>query len=143
MIRGVLSAGEAACASVHGANRLGANSLLDLVVFGRRAAQTTMEDFKPGQAQPELPANAGEKSIANLDKIRYSKGPISCAKQRMDMQKTMQKYAAVFRRQDYLETGVSKLQEISENMKDIGISDRGQIWNTDLIEAMELENLMI
>jgi len=142
-IKGLLAAGEAACASVHGANRLGANSLLDLVVFGRRAAQTTVEQFTPGQAQPELAADAGEFSIANLDRLRYSKGSIPTAKIRSEMQKTMQKYAAMFRRQDYLEMGCEKLHEASQLMPDIGISDRGSIWNTDLVEAMELENLMI
>jgi len=97
----------------------------------------------PGQAQKELPANAGEESIAWLDKIRYSKGHHSTAVIRTGMQKTMQKYAAVFRRQDYLEEGCKKLHEFSSEILDLGISDRGQIWNTDLVEAMELQNLMI
>jgi len=97
-VRGLLACGEAACASVHGANRLGANSLLDLVVFGRRAAETTVEQFTPGQAQPELAADAGEESIAKLDHLRYSKGSYSTAKLRTEMQKAMQRYAAVFRR---------------------------------------------
>lgn len=96
-VRGVLSCGEAACASVHGANRLGANSLLDLVVFGRRAAITTIEEYKPGQKQPELKAGAGEESIAKLDKLRYSKGTYPIATLRKDMQKVMQRHAAVFR----------------------------------------------
>ena len=142
-INGLLAAGEASCSSVHGANRLGANSLLDLVVFGRRAAETTREDYTPGQTQKELSANAGEQSIANLDRLRYSTGKIPTAEMRLEMQKTMQKYAAVFRRQDYLEEGCNKLHEVSQNMKDIGISDRGNIWNTDLVEAMELDNLVI
>lgn len=89
IIKGLLAAGEIACASVHGANRLGANSLLDLVIFGRRAAQTTKELYKPGQKQPELPANAGEETIAKLDRIRHSKGSEPTAKIRLDMQKTM------------------------------------------------------
>lgn len=138
-----MAAGEAACASVHGANRLGANSLLDLVVFGRRAAETTREDYTPGQTQKELSANAGEESIAKLDALRYSKGSIPTAKLRLEMQQAMQKYAAVFRRQDYLEQGCTTLHDVSQKMRDIGISDRGQIWNTDLVEAMELDNLMI
>ena len=142
-IKGLLSCGEAACASVHGANRLGANSLLDLVVFGRRAAETTREDYQPGQTQKELSAGAGEESIAKLDKLRFSKGSIPTAKIRLDMQKAMQKYAAVFRRQDYLEEGCKLLHDVSQKIDDIGISDRGNIWNTDLVEAMELENLMI
>jgi len=97
-IHGLLAAGEAGCASVHGANRLGANSLLDLVVFGRRAAITTQEQFKPGETQKDLPSDAGEATIANLDKIRYAQGEFSTAKIRLDLQKTMQKHAAVFRR---------------------------------------------
>jgi len=142
-VPGLLACGEAACASVHGANRLGANSLLDLVVFGRAAAETTKKTMKPGQAQRDLPAGAGEESIANLDMIRYSKGSQSTAAIRREMQKTMQRYAAVFRRQDYLEEGCQKLTEVGTLMNDIGISDRGSIWNTDLIEALELQNLMI
>lgn len=142
-IKGLLSCGEAACASVHGANRLGANSLLDLVVFGRRAAETTREDYTPGETQRDLAPNAGEQSIAMLDKLRFSKGSTPTAKIRLDMQKSMQKYAAVFRRQDYLEEGCKSLHEVSQRMSDIGISDRGNIWNTDLVEAMELDNLMI
>ena len=89
IINGLLVAGEAACASVHGANRLGANSLLDLVIFGRRAAHTTKEQYKPGQAQKKLPKGAGEQSISNLDRIRYSKGSEPTAKIRLAMQKTM------------------------------------------------------
>jgi succinate dehydrogenase (ubiquinone) flavoprotein subunit len=142
-VPGLLACGEAACASVHGANRLGANSLLDLVVFGRAAAETTKKTMKPGQAQRDLPAGAGEESIANLDMIRYSKGSQSTAAIRREMQKTMQRYAAVFRRQDYLEEGCQKLTEVGTLMNDIGISDRGSIWNTDLVEALELQNLMI
>jgi len=142
-VRGLLACGEAACASVHGANRLGANSLLDLVVFGRRAAETISEEFKPGQAQPELAKDAGEASIANLDRLRFSKGSYPTAKLRTELQKSMQRYAAVFRRQDYLEEGCKRIHDISQKYVDIGISDRGQVWNTDLVEAMELENLLI
>jgi succinate dehydrogenase (ubiquinone) flavoprotein subunit len=97
----------------------------------------------PGAAQAELKKGAGEESIAKLDKLRYSTGKEPTAKIRAGMQKTMQRYAAVFRRQDYLAEGCEKIQAISQEMKDIGISDRGNIWNTDLVEAMELENLMI
>jgi succinate dehydrogenase/fumarate reductase flavoprotein subunit len=128
---------------VHGANRLGANSLLDLVIFGRRAAHTTIETMKPGQTQKELPKNAGEETISNLDRIRYSKGTEPTAKIRLQMQKIMQRHAAVFRRQDLLEEGCSKLHDISQQYQHIGITDRGNIWNTDLIEALELENLLL
>jgi succinate dehydrogenase (ubiquinone) flavoprotein subunit len=143
VIHGLLACGEAACASVHGANRLGANSLLDLVIFGRRAAHTTEEMFKPGQAQKELPKGAGEECIAKLDKLRYANGTEPTAKIRLAMQKTMQRHAAVFRKQDLLEEGCKKLDEITHMYKDIKISDRGNIWNTDLVEALELENLLL
>merc|ERR1712137_396595 len=102
-VRGLLACGEAACASVHGANRLGANSLLDLVIFGRRAAQTCKENFTPGQTQPELSADAGEESIARLDQKRFANGQHSTAEIRGRLQKTMQKHAAVFRKQDLLD----------------------------------------
>ena len=142
-IPGLLAAGEVACASVHGANRLGANSLLDLVIFGRRAAHTTAEEYKPGQTQRELPKDAGEQTISMLDKIRYSKGTEPTANIRNAMQKTMQRHAAVFRRQDILEEGCKKIDEICHMYEHIGITDRGNIWNTDLIEALELENLLL
>lgn len=109
LIPGLLACGEAACASVHGANRLGANSLLDLVIFGRRAAETVNEVSKPGQAHKPLSADAGEESIARLDKLRYAKGEHSTAKIRSQLQRTMQRHAAVFRRQDLLEEGVKKV----------------------------------
>jgi len=143
VVHGLLAAGEAASASVHGANRLGANSLLDLVIFGRRAAHTTQDMFKPGETQRELPKGAGEESIAKLDKIRHSNGSEPTAKIRLAMQKTMQRHAAVFRKQDLLDEGCKKLDEISEMYKHIGITDRGNIWNTDLVEALELENLLL
>jgi succinate dehydrogenase (ubiquinone) flavoprotein subunit len=142
-VPGLLSAGEVACASAHGANRLGANSLLDIVIFGRKAALFTKEIFKPGQTQKELPKDAGEKSLANFDKIRYSKGPLSTAHIRLNMQKTMQAYAAVFRKEEILQTGITKLKEVLKTYKDIGIKDRGIVYNSDLIEALELENLLL
>jgi succinate dehydrogenase (ubiquinone) flavoprotein subunit len=142
-IKGLLASGEAACASVHGANRLGANSLLDLVIFGRAAAKNTMDTYKPGETQKELPRNAGEETIARLDKIRHANGSEPTAKIRTDMQKTMQWHAAVFRDQTLLEEGVKKIQDISERYEKINVKDRGQIWNTDLVEALELENLLI
>jgi succinate dehydrogenase (ubiquinone) flavoprotein subunit len=143
IVKGLLAAGEAASASVHGANRLGANSLLDLVIFGRRAAHTTQETYKPGEAQKELPAGAGESSIANLDRLRNSSGSEPTARIRTKLQKSMQRHAAVFRKQDILDEGVKQVDEISLLYRDIGISDRGDIWNTDLVEALELENLLL
>merc|ERR1712232_1261296 len=102
IVPGLLAAGEAASASVHGANRLGANSLLDLVVFGRQAADTTAELVKPNSPPIKLPANAGEASIARMDKMRHATGPIPTAKLRMELQRTMQKYAPVYRNSDDL-----------------------------------------
>ena len=143
LIPGLTAAGEVACASVHGANRLGANSLLDLVIFGRRAAITATENFKPGQTQADLPAGAGEETIARLDKLRYSNGNHSVAKIRGELQRSMQKHAAVFRKQDLLAEGCEKIHDISQMYTDVKLSDRGNVWNTDLIEALELENLLI
>lgn len=137
-----MAAGEVACASAHGANRLGANSLLDLVIFGRAAALQTRKLYQPGQAQPDLPAGLGEDTIARLDKIRFSKGPLSTASIRTEMQETMQRHAAVFRIQDLLEEGCHKIDKIATTYKDIGIKDRGLVWNSDLVEALELENLL-
>lgn len=142
IVPGLLACGEQAAPSVHGANRLGANSLLDLVVFGRSAAHTTRDMYKPGQPQPELPKNAGVESIARLDAIRYSKGPHSAAKVRLAMQKTMQGNAAVFRTEGLLQEGLEKMINVQNMFHDVGITDRGMIWNTDLIEALELENLL-
>ncbi|KAG8229873.1 hypothetical protein J437_LFUL008263 [Ladona fulva] len=122
VVPGLYAAGETACSSVHGANRLGANSLLDIVVFGRACALTIASENKPGDKIGDLKANAGEKAVANLDSIRYADGAIPTAALRLKMQKTMQNHAAVFR------TGE--------------VFDRGMIWNTDLVEALELQNLL-
>jgi len=142
LIRGLYAAGEVSCASVHGANRLGANSLLDIVVFGRAAALTISEDFKPGELQPELPKNAGLESIERLDKFRYAKGDMPTAKIRLAMQRTMQKHAAVFRQEDLLQEGVTKMQGIYDSFQNVSTKDRSLVWNTDLIETLELENLL-
>ena len=140
-INGLMACGEVACANVHGANRLGANSLLDLVIFGRRAALTSKETITPGQTQKDLPADAGEETIARLDQIRHANGEHSTAKIRDKLQRTMQRHAAVFRDDTFLKEGCEKVHDISQMYKDIKVSDRGQVWNTDLIEALELENL--
>lgn len=142
IVPGLLAAGEVACASVHGANRLGANSLLDIVVFGRAAALTTKELIKPGQKHKPLRREDGEIAISRLDKIRYSKGSLSTAKIRKSMQNSMQLHAAVFREQKSLEEGCKKIDQALGMYDDLGITDRGLIWNTDLIEALELENLL-
>jgi succinate dehydrogenase (ubiquinone) flavoprotein subunit len=142
IVPGLLAAGEAGSASVHGANRLGANSLLDLVVFGRQAADTTAELVKPNSAPVKLPANAGEATIGRFDKIRNCKGPIPTAQLRTKLQVNMQKYAPVYRNADDLRVGKGVIDDIMKEYKDVGISDRSMIWNTDLIETLELENLI-
>lgn len=142
IIPGLLAAGEAACASVHGANRLGANSLLDIVVFGKQAANTIKEQIGSGKHHRPLPKDIGEESVHKIDKIRYSKGPLSTAHIRQEMQNNMQLNAAVYRVEATLKNGVDKSQENKALYKDIGITDRSLIWNTDLVEALELENLL-
>merc|ERR1712060_545672 len=142
IVPGLLAAGESGSASVHGANRLGANSLLDLVVFGRQAADTTAELVKPNSPPVQLPANAGQETIARLDKIRYATGPIPTAVLRTELQRSMQKYAPVYRNAEDMKTGVVVVNEVMKKYKDVGVKDRSMIWNTDLIETLELENLM-
>lgn len=143
IIDGLYACGEAACSSVHGANRLGANSLLDLVVFGRACALTIAEENKPNEKLSPLRSDAGESSVANLDKVRYSEGSTTTAAIRLKMQKTMQKHASVFRTGDSLQEGVDKMRECYKEMSDISIKDRSLVWNTDLVETLELQNLML
>merc|ERR1719192_3086000 len=142
IVPGLLAAGESGCASVHGANRLGANSLLDLVVFGRQAADTTAELVKPNSPPMPIPANAGEASIARMDKMRHASGPIPPADLRRELQVNMQKYAPVYRNSEDLKKGKGIVDDILKKYKDVGVSDRSMIWNTDLIETLELENLL-
>lgn len=143
VIPGLYAAGESACASVHGANRLGANSLLDLVVFGRACAHTIAEENKPGESIGDLSENAGEFSVANIDKLRFAKGSTTTAELRLAMQKTMQNHAAVFRDGDSLKEGCEKMDALYKNMDDLKLSDRGMIWNTDLVETLEFQNLIV
>jgi succinate dehydrogenase (ubiquinone) flavoprotein subunit len=142
VVKGLFAAGENACASVHGANRLGANSLLDIVVFGRACALRVAEIAKPGAAQPELPKDAGMASVENLDALRHAKGPRATASLRTEMQKAMQAHAAVYRTQDSLAEGCKKVDAVVDSFKDVGTTDRSLIWNTDLIETLELQNLL-
>lgn len=142
IVPGLLAAGEAACASVHGANRLGANSLLDIVVFGRAASLTTKEMFKPGQASKDLKPDDGLASIEKVDTILNRKGSTTTANVRKNMQNTMQKHAAVFRIDKTLKEGCQKMAEIYPTFNEIGIKDKSLVWNTDLIETLELENLL-
>lgn len=142
VVPGLMAIGEGACVSVHGANRLGSNSLLDLVVFGRASAIRAAELIKPGMSHKKLPSNAGEESIARFDKIRNANKHSSTAEIRHNMQHVMQNFAAVFRTEETLKEGVELIDKAFESYKDLGIKDRGLIWNSDLVEALELENLL-
>jgi len=142
VIKGLLAAGEVGSASVHGANRLGANSLLDLVVFGRQAADTTAELVKPNSPPVPIPANAGERTIGRMDQLRWAKGPIPTAMLRRELQTMMQTYAPVYRNAKDLEYGKEQVQVIMKKFKDVGVTDRSMVWNTDLVETLELENLI-
>lgn len=141
VVSGLMAIGEAACVSVHGANRLGSNSLLDLVVFGRAAAIRAAEVVTPNAEQAEFAPNAGEESIARFDKIRNANGKSPSAKIRMEMQKCMQNHAAVFRTEEILQEGCTQMLEIFKSFSDLHVTDRGLVWNTDLVESLELDNL--
>jgi len=141
IIPGLMAIGEAACVSVHGANRLGSNSLLDLIVFGRAAASCCAENIKSGQAHKPL-AKAGEECLERLDRIRFNKGNTPTAKIRLNMQRTMQNNAAVFRTGEVLKEGMDKLAEIWNSFTDVRVSDKSLFWNTDLVETLELQNLL-
>ncbi len=140
--RGLMAVGEAACVSVHGANRLGCNSLLDLIVFGRAAAHHAAETIKPETRQAPLPPKAGEESLDRFDRVRHANGATRVAELRVQMQRTMQSHAAVFRNSTTLADGVAKMRKLWDGMADMQVSDRSLIWNSDLMEALELQNLM-
>lgn len=142
IIPGLLAAGECGSASVHGANRLGANSLLDLVVFGRQAADTTAELVKPNSPPIVFPPKAGERTIARMDQMRHASGPIPTAMLRRELQVMMQTHAPVYRNAADLAAGKEKIQVIMKKFKDVGVTDRSMVWNTDLIETIDLENLI-
>jgi succinate dehydrogenase / fumarate reductase flavoprotein subunit len=142
VVPGLMAVGEAACVSVHGANRLGSNSLIDLVVFGRSAALRCAETIEPGSTR-ELPADAADPALSRLDRFRHAKGGTPTAELRLKMQKAMQSHCAVFRDGPVLEEGVRQIREIWKGSEDIGISDRSLIWNSDLIETLEYENLIV
>jgi len=142
VVPGLMAVGEAACVSVHGANRLGTNSLLDLVVFGRAAALRAAATIKPGATQAPLPPKAGEAALDRLDRVRHAKGGTAVAELRLAMQRTMQTHAAVFRTSELLKEGVEKMAKVAQGYSDIRIADRGLIWNSDLMEALELDNLI-
>jgi succinate dehydrogenase / fumarate reductase flavoprotein subunit len=141
VVPGLMAVGEAACVSVHGANRLGSNSLIDLVVFGRAASHRAAEIVKAGAKHKDLPS-AGENAIAMLDHYRYAKGGTPTAQIRNNMQRTMQSNCAVFRTGEVLEEGKGLIKEVWDQMADIRVTDRSLIWNSDLIETIELDNLI-
>ena len=141
-VRGLIAAGECACASVHGANRLGSNSLTDLVVFGRAAGLKCAETTEPGQSHAELPADAGQLALERLDHYRHANGGTPTATFRLDMQKVMQTNCAVFRTGEVLEEGRKKIKDVWDGITDIKVSDRSLIWNSDLIETLEYDNLI-
>ena len=143
VVPGLMAAGEAACVSVHGANRLGSNSLLDLVVFGREAARRCAEIIKPGARHKPLAKEAGELAVSRLDKLRNAQGSRPTAAIRLEMQKTMQDDAAVFRTGETLKQGMVKLAKTFESFADVRVTDRSLVWNSDLIETLELENLLL
>jgi len=142
IVPGLLAIGEAACVSVHGANRLGSNSLVDLVVFGKASGERAAEGIEPGQEQRDLRKDAGDEALARLDRFRFSKGKVPAADLRLKMQKVMQSDAAVFRTGATLTSGQKAIREVHRQIPDIGVSDRGLIWNTDLVETLEFDNLL-
>ncbi len=142
VVPGLFAVGEAACVSVHGANRLGSNSLIDLVVFGRAAGHRLGEILKPNAIQDALPADSADLALARLDHFRNADGTHSTADIRLDMQRTMQADCAVFRTDKTLKEGVAKIDAVYAQLKDVKVTDRSLIWNTDLIETLELDNLL-
>jgi len=142
VVKGLFAAGEAACASVHGANRLGANSLLDIVVFGRACALRIADIAKPGEKFPAFKSDSGLEALGDLDKLRYSTGHTPTSEIRMTMQKIMQDNAAVYRTQSTLAEGKQLIDETVQSFNDVKVQDRSLIWNTDLVETLELRNLL-
>ena len=142
VVPGLMAIGECACVSVHGANRLGSNSLLDIVVFGRAAAKRCAELMVPGERLAPAPAHNEVKALDRLDRLRHADGTIPTAAIRLKMQRIMQSHAAVFRTGETLDEGVELIKEVWESFKDVRVSDRGLVWNTDLMETLELDNLL-
>tara|TARA_A100001015_G_scaffold198847_1_gene221918 strand:+ start:1605 stop:3380 length:1776 start_codon:yes stop_codon:yes gene_type:complete len=142
VVPGLMAIGEAACVSVHGANRLGSNSLIDLVVFGRAAAKRAAELVKPGSAHEEVSNSETDKCLERFDKIRNSNGSTKTSELRLEMQKTMQSKCAVFRTEKTLKEGVDQIRKPFEGMSDISVKDKSLLFNTDLVETLELDNLI-
>ncbi len=143
IVPGLMALGEAACVSIHGANRLGSNSLIDLVVFGRAAGQRAAELVKPGEKQQNLPNDSADLALSRLDRFRWAKGHTPTAQLRAKMQTTMQNNCAVFRTGEVLEEGSKLIHKVWTDVSDIGVTDRSMIWNSDLIETLEFDNLII
>jgi succinate dehydrogenase / fumarate reductase flavoprotein subunit len=143
IIPGLMALGEAACVSVHGANRLGSNSLIDLVVFGRAAGLRAAELVTPGEKQPDLPSDSADLALARLDRFRHAKGGTPTAQLRARMQNTMQNNCAVFRTGEILQEGSRLIHEVWNGVPDIAVTDRSLIWNSDLIETLEFDNLIV
>jgi succinate dehydrogenase / fumarate reductase flavoprotein subunit len=143
VVPGLMAVGEGACVSVHGANRLGSNSLIDLVVFGRAAALHCAASIEPGAGHADLPKDAGENAIARLDRLRHANGATPTAELRRNMQNVMQENCAVFRTGAVLEEGYGRIREVWQASGDVRITDRSLIWNSDLIETLEYENLIV
>ena len=142
VVDGLMAIGECACVSVHGANRLGSNSLLDLIVFGRAAANYASENIKPGTPHKELPDSTTDSLVKRFDRLRNSNGSNPTAEIRLEMQRIMQNHAAVFRTGDVMQEGISLLEKTSKSFSDVKVNDHSMVWNTDLIETLELENLL-
>jgi succinate dehydrogenase / fumarate reductase flavoprotein subunit len=142
VVPGLFAVGEAACVSVHGANRLGSNSLIDLVVFGRATGLRLAEVLKPNTPHGPLPADSADLALARLDKFRFAKGGSPTAEIRTEMQRNMQTHCAVFRTNELMSEGVAALAKTYQRMQDIHVTDRSLIWNTDLVETLELDNLI-
>ncbi len=142
VVPGLMAIGESACVSVHGANRLGSNSLLDLIVFGRSAAKRCAELIKPNMPHTPLKKGACDKALARFDRIRFAKGTEKSADIRLNMQKTMQNHASVYRTGEVLQQGVEALEKIRASFADVKVEDSSLIWNTDLVETLELDNLL-
>jgi len=143
VVPGLMALGEAGCVSVHGANRLGSNSLIDLVVFGRAAALRCANALTPNDKQPELPKDSAEMSLSRLDKFRNAAGSTATAELRLKMQKIMQTNCAVFRTGEVLQEGHKLIHDTYAGVSDVRVSDRSLIWNSDLIETLEFDNLII
>mgnify|MGYP003381990730 FL=1 len=142
VVPGLFAVGEAACVSVHGANRLGSNSLIDLVVFGRATGHRLRDIIKPGAAQQPLPTDSADLALGRLDHFRHAKGGSPTAEIRTEMQRAMSAHAAVFRTDELMAEGKEKLTKTYQRMNDVGVTDRSLIWNTDLVETLELDNLI-